>query len=144
VGEDWRRGRLYLPADVMARHSVTEGDIDRMCRGGAPDPVYRCMVEELLRSAEASYHGAFAAIRDLPPAFRRPVAVAAYVYRGIHAPIRRAGYDNLRRRAVTSTPSKVMLAGRALWDLWMLERAPAVPFGPEAEPREAPVRLVGA
>lgn len=144
VGEDWRRGRLYLPADVMTRHGVREDSIERMCRGGATDPVYRCMVEELLRSAEASYHGAFAAIRDLPSAFRRPVAVAAYVYRGIHAPMRRAGYDNLRRRAVTSTASKVMLASRALWDLWMLERAPAPAFGPEAEPREAPVRLAGA
>jgi phytoene synthase len=144
VGEDWRRGRLYLPADVMARHGVTEDSIERMCRGGAPDPVYRCMVEELLRGAEASYHGAFAAIRELPPAFRRPIAVAAYVYRGIHAPIRRAGHDNLRRRAVTSTASKVILASRALWDLWMLERAPAAAFGPEAEPREAPVRLAGA
>ena len=145
VGEDWRRGRLYLPADVMARHGVTEDAIDRMCRGGGPDPVYRCMVEELLRGAEASYHGAFAGIRDLPPGFRRPVAVAAYVYRGIHAPLRRAGHDNLRRRAVTSGGAKALLAGRALWDLWMLERAPAAAFAPEGEGREAaPVRLAGA
>jgi 15-cis-phytoene synthase len=145
VGEDWRVSRLYLPADHMARHGVTEDALDRMCRGGAPDPVYRCMVEELLRSAEASYHGAFAGIRELPAAFRRPVAVAAYVYRGIHAPIRRAGYDNLQRRAVTSGGAKALLATRALWDLWMLERAPATAFAPDGEAREAaPVRLAGA
>lgn len=145
VGEDWRAGRLYLPADVMARHGVTENSLGRMCRGGATDPVYRCMVEELLRSAEASYHGAFAGIRDLPAAFRRPVAVAAYVYRGIHAPLRRAGYDNLHRRAVTSGSAKALLATRALWDLWMLQRAPAAAFTADGEPREAaPVRLAGA
>lgn len=143
VGEDWRLGRLYLPADVMARHGVTEGAIDRMCRGGGPDPVYRCMVEELLREAEASYHGAFPAIRELPAGYRRPVAVAAYVYRGIHAPLRRAGHDNLRRRAVTSAGAKALLAARALWDVWMLERAP-VP-APEPEARDAAaVRLAGA
>jgi phytoene synthase len=146
VGEDWRQGRLYLPADVMERHGVTVDAIDRMCRGGGPpDPGYRCMVEELLRGAEASYHGAFAAIRHLPPAFHRPFAVAAYVYRGIHAPIRRAGHDNLRRRAVTSGAAKAMLAARALWDVWRLERTPESAFAHEAEPREpAPVRLAGA
>jgi phytoene synthase len=146
VGEDWRQGRLYLPADVMERHGVTEDALGRMCRnGGAPDPAYRCLVEELLRSAEASYHGAFAAIRDLPPGFRRPVAVAAYVYRGIHAPIRRAGHDNLSRRAVTSGGAKAMLAARALWDVWKLERAPESAFAQDTEAREAaPVRLAGA
>jgi phytoene synthase len=142
VGEDWRRGRLYLPADHLEKHGVTEDAIDRMCRGGAPSPAYRCMTEELLRSAEGSYHAAFPAIRELPAGFRRPVAVAAHVYRGIHAPIRRAGYDNLRRRAVTGGAAKTMLAGRALWDLWRLERAPAA-LADDA--RDAvPVRLAGA
>lgn len=145
VGEDWRRGRLYLPAETMGRHGVTEDMIERMCRGAAPDPAYRCMTEELLRSAEASYHAAFPAIRALPAGYRRPVAVAAHVYRGIHAPLRRAGYDNVRRRAVTSPAAKLMLAGRALWDLWRLERAPASAFTAEGDARDgAPVRLAGA
>jgi phytoene synthase len=145
VGEDWRLGRLYLPAEVMERHGVTEDSLDRMCRGGGPEPVYRCMVEELLREAEGSYHGAFAAIRELPAGYRRPVAVAAYVYRGIHAPLRRAGHDNLRRRAVTGGGAKALLAARALWDVWMLERAPAAALAPEPEARDAAaVRLAGA
>ena len=141
VGEVWRRGRLYLPAETLRAHGVTEEAIDRMCRGAAPTPAYRCMTEELLRSAEASYRDAFPAIRELPSAFRRPVAVAAHVYRGIHAPLRRAGYDNLRRRAVTSGAAKGMLAGRALWELWRLERSPASAPGADAE---SPVRLAGA
>jgi phytoene synthase len=145
VGEDWRRGRLYLPADMMARHGVTDDSIDRMCRGAALDPAYRCMTEELLRSAEASYHAAFPAIRALPAGFRRPVAVAAHVYRGIHAPLRRAGYDNLRRRAVTGGAAKALLAARALWQLWRLERAPESAFATDGDGREAgPVRLAGA
>ncbi len=145
VGEDWRRGRLYLPADVMGRHGVTDDSIDRMCRGAAPDGAYRRMTEELLRSAEASYHAAFPAIRALPAGFRRPVAVAAHVYRGIHAPLRRAGYDNLRRRAVTGGGTKALLAARALWQLWRLERAPESAFSADGDGREAgPVRLAGA
>jgi phytoene synthase len=144
VGEDWRRGRLYLPADVLHEHGIGEDDIGRMCRGGGPDPAWRCMTEELLRSAEASYHAAFPAIRELPAAYRRPFAVAAHVYRGIHAPLRRAGYDNLRRRAVTGGAAKALLAARALWDLWRLERAPASAFAAEEARDAAPVRLAGA
>ena len=47
---------------------------------------------------------------------RRPVvvvigvAVAAAVYEGIQGAIRRNGYDNIRLRAVTSTPRKIALA----------------------------------
>ncbi|HST60800.1 MAG TPA: squalene/phytoene synthase family protein, partial [Longimicrobium sp.] len=133
VGEDWRRGRLYLPADVMGRHGMTEDSLDRMCRGAAVDGPYRRMTEELLRSAEASYHAAFPAIRELPAGFRRPVAVAAHVYRGIHAPLRRAGYDNLRRRAVTGGGTKALLAARALWQLWRLERAPESAFAADGD-----------
>jgi phytoene/squalene synthetase len=43
------------------------------------------------------------------------VAVAAAVYEGIHDVIRRNGYDNVHRRAVTSTGNKVALAASALW-----------------------------
>jgi phytoene synthase len=144
VGEDWRRGRLYLPADHLEKHGVSEDAIDGMCRGDAPGVAYRRMTEELMRGAEASYAAAFPAIRELPAAFRRPVAVAAHVYRGIHGPLRRAGYDNLRRRAVTSGTTKAMLAARALWDLWRLERGPA-PVLSDGDPRDAaPVRLAGA
>jgi hypothetical protein len=81
------------------------------------DPRYRALLEELMEAAEQEYTRAFAAIPSLPPAFQRPVAVAARVYRGIHAEIRRRGYDNLRRRAHTSAAAKLGLAARALWDL---------------------------
>jgi phytoene/squalene synthetase len=37
------------------------------------------------------------------------------VYQGIHDEIRRNGYDNVRRRAVTTTGRKVALAVGALW-----------------------------
>lgn len=117
VGEDWGRGRLYLPLDRMRAHGVDEGDLSRMCAGGAITPGYRALVEELLTEAEGHYRAAFAALPALPRSFQRPVAVAAYVYRGIHASIRRNGYDNVRLRAYTYGIAKVALAGRALWDL---------------------------
>ena len=116
VGEDARAGRLYLPADLLRRHGVAPNAL-------AVTPAYAALLEEMMRAAEAEYAQAFAAIPRLPAFARRPVAVAAHVYRGIHAAIRRNGYDNLRLRARTTAPEKVLLAARALLDLRAARRA---------------------
>ena len=149
-----RRGRR-----LAARPAVPPGGRDgaprrdggcasAACAGAAArrTPAYRCLVEELLRSAEASYHGAFAAIRELPAGFRRPVGRGgvrlprhprAHPPRGVRqpAPPRR----DLRRRRRCCWPRA------RCGTLWRLERAPASRLRPDAEAREAaPVRLAGA
>lgn len=68
-----------------------------------------------MRVADAGYGAGREAMQGLPAQFRRSVAVAAAVYQGIHDVIRRNGYDNVHRRAVTSTGNKVALAASALW-----------------------------
>lgn len=123
VGEDWSRGRLYLPSDLLHAHGVVEADLTRMCAGGAIPPGYRALIEELMGVAEADYRAALAALPSLPPSFARPVAVAAHVYRGIHREIRRHGYDNLRQRAHTLPLAKGALAACALWELHRARRA---------------------
>jgi phytoene synthase len=117
VGEDWSRGRLYLPLEVMRRHGVTEADLEAMYLGAPLSHGYRSLVAELLDQAESDYAAALEGVPALPPELRRSVAVAAHVYRGIHREIRRNGYDNLRRRAFTSPVAKAALATRALWEL---------------------------
>lgn len=120
VGEDARAGRVYLPADRMTRHGVTP----RMLSLPAGSPVssgYAALIEELLQVAERDYAIAIKGIPDLPAGFQKPVAVAAHVYRGIHAEIRRQSYDNITRRAVTSFGSKARLATMALWELRSLD-----------------------
>ncbi|HEU4457094.1 MAG TPA: squalene/phytoene synthase family protein [Longimicrobium sp.] len=118
VGEDLRNGRLYLPADAMRRHGVTEAGLRAAMEGTRPvDAGYRALVEELMGVAEADYRAAFAALPRLPGFFQRPAAVASHVYRGIHDALRRQGHDNLRRRAHTTPGEKAVLAARALWEL---------------------------
>lgn len=118
VGEDLAYGRLYLPADRMVRHGVTEEGLGAMRRGETPiSPGYRTLLEELMAIAEDEYDSAFPAIRALPRRYWRPVGVAAHVYRGIHDSIRRNGYDNLTRRARTTGLAKARLAARAVWEL---------------------------
>jgi phytoene synthase len=118
VGEDARAGRIYLPADKMKQYGLTPELLEQMMVGAAPVSAhYAVLIEELLRVAERDYDFAFEAIPELPRSFQRSVAVAAYVYRGIHSEIRRRSYDNLTQRAVTSPTKKMVLATHALWNL---------------------------
>jgi 15-cis-phytoene synthase len=120
VGEDARRGRVYLPARHLRRYGFTEDDVlsagaaGRHFSDASARQAWRELMEDLMADADRDYALALAAVPQLPPAFRRAVRVAAHVYRGIHDGIRANGYDNLRRRATTSPRDRARLALRAL------------------------------
>ena len=136
VGEDLRRGRLYLPRRAMAAHRITVAGLLGAMGGGTIPSGYPSLLEMLMQAAERDYRAGLAGLPALPPGFGRAVAVAAGVYRGIHREVRRNGYDNLTRRGATSLPTKVVIAGR------MLLRT-AGSFGVSrraAEPRALPLR----
>ena len=113
VGEDLAVGRLYLPADLMRKHNVTESQL----KSGMTPAGYTPLIEEIIESGETAYSMGMEGIPDLPSSLRYPVSVAAHVYRGILGEIRRNGYDNITRRAKTSGSRKAVLAARALFDL---------------------------
>lgn len=115
VGEDLRRGRIYLPVTELRRFGVTVERLEAIRQGtGQVDRSYGDLMEYLMGVADAQYALADAAIPWLPSEFRRAAAVASAVYRGIHQEIRRNGYDNLRRRAYTTRTRKALLASGAL------------------------------
>jgi phytoene synthase len=115
VGEDWRRGRVYLPDTVLHDHGLTLEDVGALMQRDGPLPgPYIDVVEATIARADAYYEHAWPAIRTLPGFFRRPVAAAAEAYRGIHQAVRRNRYDNLNRRAHTSRLARIALAIRGL------------------------------
>lgn len=115
VGDDWRRGRVYLPTSLMHSYGLTRDDLGAMYRGEHPvTPAYRAAMEAMMATADVWYDAAFEAMSSLPPTFRRAVAIAAEVYRGIHCEVRRVGYDTISRRAHTSLGQKVILGARGL------------------------------
>lgn len=136
VGEDLRRGRVYLPEDALARHGLSPADLAQGWGwNGNPPRAYRDLMEELIGEAEARYRRAFQGIPMLPEYFQRPVLVAALVYRGIHDALRANDYDNFRRRAAATPLEKVALGIKASWILPSLrtlysDRGPAA--GPDA------------
>jgi len=115
VGEDLDRGRLYLPLSLLEAHGLETEALRAIRGGGGPvPPAYRAVMDALMARADGWYARAWPGIRRLPPWFRRPVAVAAQAYQGIHREVRRNGYDNLRLRAHTSLSTKIVLAAGGL------------------------------
>jgi 15-cis-phytoene synthase len=107
VGEDARRGRVYLPADELARHGLSVEDI-LACKGG---DAFRALMGEQADRAEALYGQAFAKLHPEDRRHQRAGLIMAAIYRTLLAEIRRDGFPVLEGR-VSLTPI------RKLWIAW--------------------------
>ncbi len=112
VGEDARRGRIYLPQEDLARHGVSASAILR----GREEPGFRALMAFEVGRAREWYARA---MRELAPSDRRAqrasLAMAA-IYRALLDEIERDGYRVLDRR-IALTPL------RKLWIAWRTARA---------------------
>jgi len=114
VCEDWGRGRLYLPLDMLRRAGA---DDPRASLGQAfpADAVAatRTVTRELLARAEDYYRSGDAGIAHLPARCALAVRAARLIYSRIGARIRADGCHPLATRAVVSTRRKLALVARA-------------------------------
>lgn len=118
VGEDWRRGRLYLPRDIMRQHGLMTTTIDRVQKTRQRIPLaFAAVLQDLMKLAETEYAIAWQGLSALPEFFRPAVGVASRVYAAIHDEVRAHGYDTLRQRAATSPAAKLTIAAGALREL---------------------------
>jgi phytoene synthase len=112
VGEDLDSGRVYLPADELARHGVDLAALER--RRVTPEFV------ALMRFQVARARALFRAADDVVDLFpedgsRLTVRLLQRTYAGILDAIERQGYDVFRRRAYVSRPRKIAILLRATW-----------------------------
>jgi 15-cis-phytoene synthase len=126
VGEDERRGRVYLPAALL---DGVGGD-------------RKAAVRALLARAEAHYRAADRGVPLLPRDCRFAIASARNIYSAIGTAIARNGYDSLSQRAYVSLPRKLWLVARAL-PARFSSGADAHQPGPADEELRALVRAVG-
>jgi len=108
VAEDWDRGRLYLPDELLARHGAPglAGDLGRLLPASAHAPIART-VADLLALADRYYRSGDRGIRALPWRAALAVSAARRVYSAIGGRIARTGHDVLAGRAVVSGPAKL-------------------------------------
>ena len=108
VGEDARTlGRVYLPADALARAGLDVGTADPAAL--AADPAYAAVCERLMGLAEDRFDRGLRAVDALAPRVQAGIRAAARAYREILNEVRAAGYDNLTRRAVVPLARKLRL-----------------------------------
>jgi phytoene synthase len=110
VGEDLRRGRVYLPEEDLARFEVTRADL----AGPRPNARVKALLAfEIDRNREL-YREAAPGIELLHPTSRDCVATALRLYGGILDAVERSGYDVLSNRVSVPVAARLRVAGPAL------------------------------
>ncbi|HVA91275.1 MAG TPA: phytoene/squalene synthase family protein [Chloroflexota bacterium] len=108
IGEDQARGRIYLPAEEMARVGYSRLDLAH----GVVDERFVRLMRVLVAHARSFYADGMAGIAYLPRECRFPIVLAANTYAGILTDIEKAGYNVFHYRAHTRRRDKVWLAAR--------------------------------
>lgn len=104
VGEDARRGRIYLPMEDLARFDYTEEDLIK----GVIDERWKALMSFQIERARKFYALAERGISALSEDARLPVWSALMMYSQILDVIERNGYDNFQKRAFVSGRKKMM------------------------------------
>lgn len=114
VGEDARRGRIYLPVNTLQRFQVPVSEINQ---GTHSDRFVALMTHQAARAREL-YREALA---TLPPADRRaqrPGLVMAAIYLTLLDEIEATGFQVLHQRISLTPMRKLWIA----WKTWMRNR----------------------
>jgi phytoene synthase len=110
VGEDLRRGRVYLPGEDLAHFGV---DRERLARGVVDGPVRRLLAYEIARTREL-YRAAEPGVRLLHPTSRDCIRTAVRLYGRILDEVERADYQVLDRRVSVGSGRRLAVAGPGL------------------------------
>jgi len=104
VGEDARRGRIYLPLEDLALFNYSETDLFN----GVVDDRWRELMRFQIQRARKFFADAERGISSLCPDARFPVCAALILYQGILDEIERNEYDVFNKRAYVPTLRKMM------------------------------------
>lgn len=103
VGEDWARGRLYLPQDELAAFGLSEADVD----AGVVTSSWRAFMRYQIDRARQLYTEAMPGIGMLGRQGQFAIAASAVLYRDILTKIEENDFDVFTRRASTSKMEKL-------------------------------------
>lgn len=110
VGEDLRRGRVYLPLEDLEHFGV---DRARLEHGVVDGPVRRLLAHEIARTREV-FRSARPGIRLLHRSSRECVQTAFTLYAGILDEVEHADYQVLGRRVAVGLARRARVAAPAL------------------------------
>ncbi|XAR58106.1 15-cis-phytoene synthase [Bertholletia excelsa] len=104
VGEDARRGRVYLPQDELAGAGLSDEDVF----AGKVTDRWRSFMKHQIERARVFFDKAEKGVKELSSASRWPVWASLLLYRQILDEIEANDYNNFSRRAYVSKPKKFL------------------------------------
>ena len=107
VGEDARKGRIYLPVNELQQHGVTAADI----LNARHSEKFERLMQFQAQRAQQVYDEAFAMLPARDRRAQRPGLIMASIYRALLDEIERDGFHVLQQR-ISLTPI------RKLWLAW--------------------------
>ena len=126
VGEDLRRGRIYLPLESLALFGVTRESMSTGIVGGA---MRRLLAYEIARTREI-LRAAEPGMRLLHPTSRDCISTALRLYGGILDAVERADYRILDRRVSVGGLTRARVAVPALRRARLARRTASAPAAP--------------
>nr|QNT09927.1 phytoene synthase 1 [Solanum pennellii] len=104
VGEDARRGRVYLPQDELAQAGLSDEDIF----AGRVTDKWRIFMKKQIHRARKFFGEAEKGVTELSSASRFPVWASLVLYRKILDEIEANDYNNFTKRAYVSKSKKLI------------------------------------
>jgi len=105
VGEDERRGRIYLPKDLMTNYGYTQKDLHE----GVINQSFMKLWEHLAHLAEDYYQEAMPYLASFPKDVHKPLMGALLIYREILNVIRQANYSVMHTKHFVKDSVKIKL-----------------------------------
>ncbi|XP_006657367.2 phytoene synthase 1, chloroplastic-like [Oryza brachyantha] len=104
VGEDARRGRIYLPQDELAEAGLSDEDIFN----GVVSNKWRGFMKRQIKRARMFFEEAERGVTELSQASRWPVWASLLLYRQILDEIEANDYNNFTKRAYVGKAKKLL------------------------------------
>jgi phytoene synthase len=112
VGEDARRGRIYLPLDELQRFGVKASEIlERRAPWGYSDR-FTALMRFQAERAQATFDAALAELPDADREKQKPGLMMANIYRTLLAEVQRGGFQVLHQRTSLTPLRKLWIAAR--------------------------------
>lgn len=111
VGEDARRGRIYLPVNELQAHGVPAVDL----LNARHSERFEALMQAQVRRAQACYDEAFALLPPEDRRAQRPGLIMAAIYRTVLDEIERDGFHVLEHKISLTPIRKLWLA----WKTWV-------------------------
>jgi 15-cis-phytoene synthase len=115
VGDDARRGRIYLPVNELQRFGVKASEIlARQAPWGYSDR-FEALMRFQAERAHALYDQAFALLPEVDRVAQKPGLMMANIYRTLLREIERQGFQVLHQRTSLTPLRKLWIATRTHW-----------------------------